>query len=147
MQWREVPCEQRKEGVAERRGAGRAALPDPQRLRAVHAQPDVVQLQLPLEARLGGEAGLVHRLEHRHVGAIRRDVAEHALPRRIGQAVVPGVDAEVGRPRRLLLDHAPEARLDEVVQLVVERPGDRGRGRAGKLDAPEGAGRHATAPA
>jgi hypothetical protein len=59
------------------------------------------------------------------VRLVQFDVREDPLPRRIGEAVVPGVDPEMGGPRRLLLDDAPEARFDEVVELVVEGP--RGR--------------------
>ena len=81
------------------------------------------------------------------MGPIGGDVAEHALAGRVGQAVVPGVDAEIRRPLGLLLDDAPEASLDEVVQLVVEWAGVRRRGRASELDASEGAARHAVAPA
>ena len=139
---REVVGEQREQRVGQRRGAGGAALPGPDRLAAVHGEPDVVELEVSLESRLRAQLGRIERLDGGQVPPIRLDLAEVALPRRIGETVVPGVDAEVRGVRRLVLDHPPEARLDEVVQPVVERARAGGRGRAGELDAAEGAISH-----
>ena len=131
-----------EQGITERRGARRPALPDPQRLGAEDPDPDVVELQVALESRLRGKCRRVHRLERRQVRLVELDVREDALPRRIGQAIVPGVDPEVCGPRRLLLDDTPEARLDEVVEAVVKRTGLRRRRRARQLHPAEAAIRH-----
>jgi hypothetical protein len=97
----------------------------------------VVELQVALESRLRGQRRRVDGLDRREVGLVVFDVPEDPLPRGIREAIVPGVDPQVRRPGRLLLDDAPEARLDEVVEAVVERPRLNGCRRPGELDAPE----------
>jgi len=36
--------------------------------------------------------------------------------------MVLGMDADIGPDERVLPDHSPESRLDQVVEAVVERP-------------------------
>ena len=129
-QRREVLGEDEEQRVADDIERGRAALPRPDLLGVEDLAPDVVDLEVALEAGVGGEGGLVERLDRREVGLLGRQLAEDGVAGAVAEAMVLGVDAEIRPDERVVGDHPPEAGLDEVVEALVERTGVRcGLGR------------------
>src|SRR2546423_11261312 len=55
--------------------------------------------------------------------ALLGEIVEHRVARAVSEPVVAGMDPEVRAHDRVVVDEPAEARLDEVVQAVVERPG------------------------
>lgn len=88
-----------------------------------------MELEVALEPRRRGEAGLVQRLDGGEVRAVRGDLLDDGVVARVTEPGVLGVDAEVRREDRVVDEQAPDPGLDEVVQAVVE--GSRIRGRSG----------------
>ena len=113
--------EQQEHGVADVAGGLRAALPAADLVRVEQRQADVVELQVPLEPRGGGQPGRIQRLDGGEVGLLLGDLVLDRVPARVAQAVVLAVDAEVGGHDRVVGEQAPDAGLDEVVEAVVER--------------------------
>ena len=81
-----------------------------------------MDLEVPLEPGGRGEPGVVERLDGREVRPIRGDLGQHGVAAGVAEAVVLGVDAEVGRERRVVDEQAADAGLDQVVQAVVQGP-------------------------
>ena len=120
--------EQREHGVADVPGGLRPALPAADLVRVEQRQADVVELQVPLEPRGGGQPGRIERLDGGEMALLLGDLVLDGVPAGVAQAVVLAVDPEVGGHDRVVGEQAPDAGLDEVVEAVVERAGV-GRGR------------------
>ena len=86
------------------------------------------------------QAGRIDRLDRREVGLLGGELVEDRVARAVAEAVVLGVDAEIGPDDRVVADDPPEARLDEVVEAVVERARVRRPGRGGEVDVLESVG-------
>ena len=107
----------------------RATLPEAQDVGVEDGAADVVELELALEAGLGGERRRVDRLDRGEVLAIGGQLGEDGLAAAVAQQVVVLVEPERGAEDRVVADEPHEAGLDEVVEAVVERArGRRGRG-------------------
>ncbi len=97
-----------------------------------------MHLQVPLEARLGGQPGRVEGLDRGEVRPVGGEFRFDRLAAAIAEFVVTIVDAEPRREGGLLLQESSDARLDEVVESVVERAGIGRRGRARERRAESG---------
>ena len=131
---RVVAGEQQEEAVADMIEGERATLPDAQDVRVEDRPADVVDLELALEARLGGERRRVDRLDRGEVLAVRGQLGEDGLAAAVAEQVVVLVEPERRAEDRVVADEPHEARLDEIVEVVVERaratPRARGAGAA-----------------
>ena len=129
-----VAREQQEQPVADRVERERPSLPDAKHVGLEDAAADVVDLEVAFEAGVFGEAGGIDRLDRGQMLPIRRELAEHRVAPAVAERVVVVVDPEVRRGNRVVAHEPSEARLDEVVEALVERPGLRrpsGRGSAG----------------
>ena len=95
---RVIAGEQEEEAVADDVERERAPLPEAQDVGIEDGASDVVELELALEARLGGESGGVDRLDLREVLAVRGELGEDLLAAAVAQQVV--VLVETGAPSR-----------------------------------------------
>ncbi len=121
--------EQEEDRVAHLARGEPGPLPAPDLLRVEQRRAQVVDLEVPLEARGRGEVRVIDRLDGGEVRPVGPDLVEDRVPARVPEPVVLGVDAEHRREDRVVLEQAADARLDEVVQPLVHRPGvGRGRG-------------------
>jgi hypothetical protein len=68
------------------------------------------------------------------MGLVGRELLEDGVAGRVAEAMVLGVDPEISADDRVVADQPPEAALDEVVELVIERAGLGGSLWAGKDD-------------
>ena len=118
---REVAGEQREERIADAVEGGRAPLPDALDVDVEDVAPEVVDLEVALEARLGRQPGRIDRLDGCQVGPVRGDLAEDRVALAVGEPAILGVDPDERREVRVVADDPPEARLDEVVEALVER--------------------------
>ena len=105
----------------------RAALPDAHDVGVEDRAPDVVELEVALEAGRRRQAGRVERLDLRSGARGRRP----ARARTASRPPSPSSSSWAWRPRavaedRVVADEPAEARLDEVVERVVERAGSSG---------------------
>ena len=124
-----VPGEQQEQAVADRVEGERATLPETKPVRIEDGPPDVVDLQVAFEGRLGGQAGRIERLHLGEMGALSREFREDGIAAAVTEQVVVAVQSDGGREDRMVADEPLEACLDEVVEGVVERPRTGGRRR------------------
>ena len=123
-----VAGEQQEQAVADMIEGERATLPDAEDVGVEDGPADVVELEVALEAGLGGEPRRVDRLDRGEVRAIRGQLGEDGLAAPVAEQVVVLVEPERRAQDRVVADEPHEPGLDEVVEVVVERPGGR-RGR------------------
>ncbi len=83
--------------------------------------PEVVDLEVALEPAGGREPGRIDRLHRGEVDPVGRELALDRIARAVAEALVLGVDAHEGRKGRMVAEGLAEARLDQVVEPVVER--------------------------
>ncbi len=133
----EVAGEQREERVADPVEGGRTTLPDALDLEVEQVPPEVVELEVPLEKRLGRQPSRVDSLDGGEVGPVRRDLAEDGIALAVGQAVILGVDPDERGEVRVVPDDPPEAPLDQVVEPIVEWTAIGGGTRAGERESVE----------
>ena len=88
-----------------------------------------MELEVALEPGGLGQAGRVQGLDGREVRAVVGQFLLDGVPRPVAEFVVVLVDPEMGGPGRVGGEQPTEARLDEVVERVVERPAVRTRAR------------------
>jgi hypothetical protein len=126
---REVTGEQQEQRVTELVEGRRAALPRADDIGVEDLAPEVVHLEVALEAGRLGEPVVAQSLDVREVAPIGLEVAEHGVPRPVPELPAALVQTEI-RALDGVRGHDPaEARLDEVVEPVVER--SRAGGRIG----------------
>ena len=132
-----VAREQQEQAVADVVEGERATLPDAQDVRVEDGPADVVDLEVALEARLGGQPGRVDRLDRGEVRAVRRELGEDGLAAAVAEQVVVLVEAERGAEDRVVADEPHEAGLDEVVEVGRRagpgQPPARGAGAARRV--------------
>ena len=116
----EVAREQQEQCVARGVEGGRAALPEAPHFRVEEIQLEVVDLQLALEADVRRKVGRVDRPDGGQVRAVVGDLLEDEVTAPVPEPVVLGVDAKERRDERVVPEHAPEARFNEVIKLIVE---------------------------
>ena len=133
-QRREIAGKQKEQRVAGDIQGRRATLPCPDDVGVEDRTADVVDLELALQARPRRQPGLVQPLDLREVLLLRPELRQDDVAAAVAQPVVLGVDAEVGRQQRVLVDQAAEAGLDEVVEAIVERPAVGCRRGTGQVD-------------
>ncbi len=132
-----VAREQQEEAVADMIEGERATLPEAEDVRVEDGPADVVDLELALESRLGGERLRVDRLDRGEVLAIRGQLGEDSLLAPVAEQVVVLVEPERRAEDRVVADESHEPGLDEVVEVVVAGPGEaagagRGSGATGR---------------
>ncbi len=85
-------------------------------------EADAEQVHVALEARRGGGGRRGRAPRRRRGGLVARDlVLDRRRATGVAQAVVLGVDAEVGRRDRVVGHQPPDTRLHEVVEAAVGR--------------------------
>ena len=124
-----IAREQEEQAVADGVQGERATFPDAQDVGIEDRAADVVQLEIALEARLGGERLRVDGLDRREVIAVRGQLGQDRLAAPITEQVVVLVEAERRGEHRVVVDEPDEPRFDEVVEAVVK--GSAGRRRRG----------------
>ncbi len=80
-----------------------------------------MDLEVAFEARLGRQARVVEGLDRGEMGLLRGELREDRVARAVAEPMILGVDAEIRPDEWVVGDDPPEAGLDEVVQVGVQR--------------------------